>query len=583
MSKLRLKLAVTFAMVWFATIVCHSATVNGQELAASGLSAQSVLLVVNSQSPESLAVANHYVALRNIPPVNVVYLEHVTSVEGDDESITSANFRVQILAPISKAMAERGIRPQIHCIAYSAGFPTRVLIQPEVNTYLAYRQKEYDIHYHAPFASLSSATFFHETLFSDEPTFLDEHSNWYGQNSFVTSRVFSSQINWSEVGAPSLVGRKYLLSTVLAVVRPKGSTLDQAISQLTRSASADGKRPHGVFYFAHHPDPRSRTRDHQYAAAARSLQELGFKAEVSAEVMPQDSRVLGATLGTAKLDWSSTTSEFAPGAICDNFTSYGAWWKQSQTLLTHFLNHGAAGATGTVYEPYTIPSKIPTAAAHVHYARGCTLVESIYQTVLSPYQLLVVGDPLCRPFASLPRFTVEGIQDKAAVRKNLEIKLKAKWGQNRIASYAVFLDGVYRKSVGPSDGVSLPLNELSGGYHELRITAFDSTIAHATSTQVFDVFVLRPNSASQPKLKLKVDDLDVNVAGTVSVSCAFPKEMKSVRLVQNARVLGEFPASNAPISLEAKLLGIGETKLHASTTIGDQIVRGVPVGISIRQ
>ena len=52
---------------------------------------------------------------------------------------------------------------------------------------------------------------------------------------------------------------------------------------------------------------------------------------------------------------------------------------------------------------------------HVHYASGCTLAEAYYQSVFGPYQLLVVGDPLCRPWARIPVVSIEGIEPKATI------------------------------------------------------------------------------------------------------------------------------------------------------------------------
>ena len=127
--------------------------------------------------------------------------------------------------------------------------------------------------------------------------------------------------------------------------------------------------------------------------------------------MPQNSTVLGATLGSAKVPWTKSGSQFQAGAICDNLTSYGGWMekKKSQTPITDFLKYGAAGASGAVYEPYAIHYKFPSAMIHAHYARGCTLGEAFYQSIHGPFQMLIVGDALCRPFASLPQFEVRGI------------------------------------------------------------------------------------------------------------------------------------------------------------------------------
>ena len=60
-----------------------------------------------------------------------------------------------------------------------------------------------------------------------------------------------------------------------------------------------------------------------------------------------------------------------------------------QTPLSEFLRFGAAGASGTVTEPYSpSPTKFPSPMIQVHYARGCTLAEAFYQSVSGPYQLL---------------------------------------------------------------------------------------------------------------------------------------------------------------------------------------------------
>jgi len=52
-----------------------------------------------------------------------------------------------------------------------------------------------------------------------------------------------------------------------------------------------------------------------------------------------------------------------------------------------------------VQEPYSLQSKFPVPFLHGYYADGCSLAEAFYQSVLRPYQLIVVGDPLARPFA----------------------------------------------------------------------------------------------------------------------------------------------------------------------------------------
>ncbi len=60
-----------------------------------GLSASDVVVVVNANSLNSRTLANHFVALRQIPAINVVALEGVPS----SEVITVDDFRKKILKP----------------------------------------------------------------------------------------------------------------------------------------------------------------------------------------------------------------------------------------------------------------------------------------------------------------------------------------------------------------------------------------------------------------------------------------------------------------------------------------------------
>ena len=128
---------------------------------------ENTLLVVNKESPDSLAVANHYIQLRNIPPVNVVYLRGITTIKKfGEESSSSKAFKREILDPILQAMQDRHIENQIDCIAYSAGFPTRFNFQPEMNSYLKQNGKNYKLSLHSPWASITSLTYFHPVSYT---------------------------------------------------------------------------------------------------------------------------------------------------------------------------------------------------------------------------------------------------------------------------------------------------------------------------------------------------------------------------------------------------------------------------------
>ncbi len=109
--------------------------------------------------------------------------------------------------------------------------------------------------------------------------------------------------------------------------------------------------------------------------------------------------LLGLQTGLARLALSSNT--FVPGAMADSLTSYGGCLFETtgQTNLLAFLRAGATASYGTVVEPCNYEEKFPEPRVYFYQARGFSIAECYYQSLASPYQGLVVGEPLAAPFA----------------------------------------------------------------------------------------------------------------------------------------------------------------------------------------
>jgi len=93
-----------------------------------------------------------------------------------------------------------------------------------------------------------------------------------------------------------------------------------------------------------------------------------------------------------------------------------------QTPLVEFLRYGAAGASGTVTEPFALQPKFPGAFPSGPLCARSSLAEAFYQSIAMPYQLIVVGDPLCQPWARFPVFAVEGLAEGASVAGKVKVK-----------------------------------------------------------------------------------------------------------------------------------------------------------------
>ena len=657
---------------------------------------ENTLVVVNEESPDSLAVANHYIHLRKIPPCNVLYLNGITTIKQyGEESSSSKAFKRQILDPLLKAIKDRGIENQIDCVAYSAGFPTRINFQPEMKTYLQKSGKKYQLSLHAPWASITSLTYFHRNAYSKNPDFLELDANHYANprrmkvlanpftgdgatqyslaikqinakdydaaieslnglgrkhphqlsvvyafarclalkgesdkaiaalkyakslgfahrsllendkafsrlkseqalgkiieqmedlpDGMIATRPFSSQYFWGQNGWPTATedqGDRYLLSSVLAVTGENQSTLAASLDRLESSAGADGTKPNGNVYFADHKDVRSRTRKSQFPFAADELKSLGRSASIGSDIYPMnDKRVIGATLGSPVPKWGKSKSQFLPGAICDNLTSYGGWWEKSgQTQLSEYLDAGAAGASGTVYEPTSIAAKFPSARWHAHYARGCTLAESFYQSVSGPFQLLLVGDPLCCPFATFPDFKIEGLKQNATIDSDFVLQIKQLPGSPKVERFELYFDGVYLAKVSAPNNIVVETSAMHDGYHELRIVGVADSAPRSLASQSIG-FVVNRNDHT---LDLSIHNRKVRLGNAMMIH-ADSSLGERVQIRQNSRTIASVE-SGQPARITAAQIGLGKSRLQAVVVLGDgTLVRSKHVGVEVVQ
>ena len=373
------------------------------------------------------------------------------------------------------------------------------------------------------------------------------------------------------------------------------------LAGLRASAAADGTRPPGTVYLMSSSDIRSTTRSGAFAATAKALEALGVKAEIATGTLPSRKRdVAGLTTGTAAFDWKASGSTILPGAICENLTSFGAVFSGStgQTPLTEFLRAGAAGSSGTVIEPYSIQAKFPHPSIHVHYARGASLAEAFYQSVRSPYQLLVVGDPLCQPWATIPQVEVvtagdgKGIAADATFSGAIELlpratvasRTPARGGGDSAGSvdhFTLFVDGVQLAKCRPGERLPLDTTQLADGHHELRVVATESSSVQSQGRWVMPLRFANHGRS----LSLAVEPTRVSVAGAVRVRVD-GEGLDGVAVFSMGRVLGRTVGADTTIEVPAELLGRGRVTIRATGRSGPGATNSVnanPVTIEVTE
>jgi hypothetical protein len=373
-----------------------------------------------------------------------------------------------------------------------------------------------------------------------------------------------------------------MLSTVLAVTSGRGNSVREAVDYLERSAAADGTFPKGTIYFTRTNDVRSEKRFGEVAGAIAELKSLGVAAKIVPTPMPQNcADVAGLIAGVADFSWAATRSRILPGAICDNFTSFGGVMTEggSQTPLTEFLRYGAAGSAGTVIEPYAIPQKFVSPNIFVHYARGCTLAEAYYQSIFAPAQVLIVGDALCQPWADVPKVQVSGVEPGGQVSGTLVLEPSASFERGgSVHRFELFVDG--RRAATARPGETLAWNSTADydGYHELRVVAVAAGPIAAQGRAVLSVVVDNHGHAATmtttPAEKVRWDEslvVDVKAPG-----------MRQIYVLNNGRLLGTIIGEQGQLKVPSSGLGMGPVGVQAIGMAGGGLAdRVVPPPIHL--
>ncbi len=389
---------------------------------------------------------------------------------------------------------------------------------------------------------------------------------------------FRSRSAWTGAADPVDAGPadsldRYWLSTSLAFTGEWGNSTPEALRALDASIAADGTNPSGTFYFLVNADVRAQTRKGRFDAAVAALRARGRKAQIltagedgQTGVLPVcKDDVLGGVLGISDFNWPECKSRILPGAIVEHLTSFGAvFGAAGQTKCTAFIRAGAAGSSGTVYEPYALEAKFPVPAIHVHYVDGCSLAESFYESVWGPYQLLVIGDGLARPFASFA--TVKVGSDKWTAKGTIAVKPEIAPAKGRpTGTVELWVDGAFVAEGKPGEEIPLDTTTLDDGPHEVRAVAVEADrietrssgqailqVTNGARTVSIDGGGSRPAAAYEST---------ITVAGHASGAT-------EVVLYAGHRELGRAPATSGAwkIQVPAARLGVGTTVVQARAT-----------------
>ncbi|MEK6702608.1 MAG: TIGR03790 family protein [Planctomycetota bacterium] len=535
--------------------------------AHAGGTGENAVLIIDPSDPVSMWLGNYYKNARSIPDCNVLYM--------DPGATNFAQFVATNLAGLAGHVANRGIDDH-------ADF---VLIAPTDQFYVPASGILTDGCFPVNRFSLSTAyslAFITADVVPGTPSTMS--NRYFGTgNSMV---AFDSNVTWAGgVASTNATARRYYIGGMIGYTGTRGNTAQEIIAMIDRTLAVEGARPAGTFYFMNNTvDPDRNVRQVQYTAVMNALNSstLGMTAVQQNDKIPwghQD--CMGIVTGFPNTDVVGSNIAVVPGSYCDHLTSYGATYDEgSQTKVSQWIIKGCAASAGTVEEPCNYLGKFTHSRLHVYYAQGGTVGEAYFRSMqYVPFQSLLVGDVLARPFAYVPAVDVTGLP--AGYSSGLVVLTPtAITGNTRaaIAGFDLLIDGLQHSSAAVGGTFSVDTTALSDGWHDVRVIARDNQPNKTQGRWTGSMVVLNQGRSAGIFAGVTTGNMSTLLAFDVSASGA---PVREIRLVHNGRVVATRHEAG-PIQVRGRTLGAGPSTVRAVAMFVDgRTVSSAPIAVNL--
>jgi len=536
-------------------------------LARAGGTPEHALIIIDPKRPDANYIGNYYRAVRNVPASNVLYM--------DPGAPNFATFVSRNLDALFGELESRGIEDHVDYI----------LVAPSDSFFVSAQGLVSDTC--SPVNRFSMSGVYTMAFVANEVlggTFDSGETNRYYRSSPATY-YFDSSLAYYR-GQPDTVpdARRYFIGCSLGYTGERGNTVQDLVTMIDRSAAADGTHPAGTFYFMETTDvARSGPRDSFYPTAVQLITNDGGMAEHMMAVLPTPRfDVLGIMTGWATPSIDQANMTILPGAFCDHLTSWAATFDvSSQIKMSRWIAKGASGTWGTVEEPCNYPGKFPHARLHVYYFRGASLGEAALRSAgFTPFQGLLYGDPLTRPFTHIPAVDVaDAPTGPVSGVIQLTPSATTTLPGASILSFELLIDGVLHSTALPGTQFTVNTADLSDGWHDLRVLAYDDTVNRATGRFVGDLVVNNRGRSAGVTPMTTSGDLATPLHFDLTSTEGGAAEL---RLVQNGRVVAAAAGGSASLDVFGLTLGAGRPIVQAEALFADgERVRSAPLELDI--
>jgi hypothetical protein len=534
------------------------ATVFAGLMASAQLPCETVLLV-NTNSQDSLKIAAHFADMRGVPPQNVIYL-------GADESkveISHDDFTTQIWEPVQRELKARELEGHTLAWIYSAGFPVRINTGAKKMSITGLTHSRNVVPENQKLGNTTDMVYF-SPLFrgpGDKPQIPPQ-----GPGSLDRFKA-------------GLKSNMPIPSMMLGFTGKNGNSVDEVLTSLQNGVRSDSTHPKGDIYFVKTKDkPRSFPREWEFLFVRPELEKRGFKASIVTNFPDRAEGVLGLMTGQSNVVPDKLPG-FVPGAMAEHMTSFAAAFdQQAQSKCSEWIRAGATATAGTVTEPYSIWWKFPHARFFTYYASGCTMLESFAQSLLNPAQTLCLGEPFARPARVGFKLDLKGLSRFPLTARTTIAAVCQPQISDRPMKYAFFVDGKLVQAESANPLFKIEPADWSDGFHYLcAVAKVDLAVHHGT--QGIGGFMINHKNRTPAITGLKeLGNQQIEVPFSLSAESA----PKMVRLYCGSRLLAASAYPGASLSFNERTIGEGPHTIHVAAVYEDDVeVASVPVPFQI--
>lgn len=523
--------------------------------ALAGGTGERLLIIANPSSHDALAAANHYRVARGVPDSNVLFMDPAAS--------DFATFAAVNLPALFGTLEARGIGDHIDMILVMPGSDFAVDAPGLVNDACPSPMTQFSV------SGCYTLAFMADEVLSGTLQYSELNGYSAGANNPVW---FDSSASYSG-GHPSddPDARRYFLGAMLGYTGENGNTLEELLDMVDRSVAADGTRPSGKFYFMNNEaDAARNVRAPTYANTVNQLASAGAVGQIRNGRVPLGRHdCLGIMSGFATTDLDGADLTILPGAFCDHLTSYAATFDISaQMKVAAWIRKGASGSLGTIEEPCNILGKFPKANMHPTYFRGLSLGESALRGLtFVPFQGMIYGDPLTRPWAYIPEVSVPDAPG-GAVSGTVVLTPVSSTG-NPDASMdmlELLVDGILVDTVAAGGSLSLDTTALDEGFHDLRVLAADDSGVRNVGRWIGTIEI--DNGPTAATAGVNTDQGDLGTAFEVSAGGSGGIAV-GARVWNAGRVVAASSSVPAVVTVHGRVLGAGVSDLRVETIFDD--------------